>query len=796
MKRIFACLIVLLSSCYAVPSAAQQQNLDTLIRKFRANRESGVQEKLYLHADRNFYLTGESIHFKIYQVDATLHLPLNVSKIAYVEILDATNQSVAQTKIKLSEKGGDGSLFIPATLSSGNYLVRAYTQWMKNFSPDFFFHKHITIVNPFLKPEPVSVKRPTPVKVEFFPEGGNLVAGVRSKVAFKISNADPDEHYFGYVIDAENDTVQNFRPLKYNIGHFQFTPQPGKSYRCVVLNSHNVVSNPSLPKVFSEGYVMQLSDSLNDVVKVTVSRKGNNDSDPLVYLFVHGRQIVVHSEAKSSGNGSVDFLVDRKRIPEGISHFTVFNGKLQPVCERLYFSKPVQTLRLSADTDQKNYTTRRKVTLELEASLNSQPVGANVSLAVYKLDSLSASERSDILSYLLLSSDLKGEIENPAYYFSNDPQVVEAVDNLMLTHGWRRFKWEEVLQGNRRFAFVPEVRTHIVSGNVTKADGTPAQNVLTFLSSPAKLVGLNGSRSDQNGRLTFEVQDFWGSRKLILQPITGNDSTYRFSINDPFSKSYGAYSVHPFSITSSSRKNLRERSLAMQVHDIHFREMAEKSAANARIDSSAFYGVGDQVYYLDRYTRFPVLEEVMREYVPGVLVRKRRDGFHFLIIDATKKGILDGDPLILLDGVPILDLNRFMKFDPLKIRKLELVMRNYFVGPVRTPGIVSYTTYTGDMAGYEIQPPAVVMDYQGMQVHREFYMPTYENAKARNNRMPDQRTLLFWKPFVTTSANGKERIDFYTSDIPGHYQVVVEGITDSGKAGSTYATFEVKREDF
>jgi hypothetical protein len=343
---------------------------------------------------------------------------------------------------------------------------------------------------------------------------------------------------------------------------------------------------------------------------------------------------------------------------------------------------------------------------------------------------------------------------------------------------------------------VPEVRTHIVTGKVLRSDGTPGINVLTYLSSPAKLVGLNGSRSDQNGGLAFEVQDFWGSRKLILQPITGNDSTYQFSINDPFSKSYGAFSVDPFFITSSARKNLKERSFAMQVHDIHFREVAETPVVDARADSSAFYGVGDQDYYLDRYTRFPVLEEVMREYVPGVLVRKRRDGFHFLIIDATKKGVLDGDPLILLDGVPILDLDRFMKFDPLKIRKLEIVMRNYFVGPIRAPGIVSYTTYTGDLAGYEIQAPAVVMDYQGLQVNREFYMPEYDDAKSRSNRMPDQRTLLLWKPFVNTASDAGKTIEFYTSDIPGHYQVVVEGLTDSGEAGSATAVFEVKRDDF
>lgn len=796
MKKIYIYLFILFSLAGSVPVSAQQLLLDTLTRTFRADREAGIGEKLYLHADRNFYLTGESMHFKIYQVDATLHLPLNISKVAYVEILDGTNQSVAQVKVKLSEKGGDGSLFIPATLSSGNYVVRAYTQWMRNFKPDYFFHKQITVVNPFLKPEVSEPKKPAILKVDFFPEGGNLVAGVRSKVAFKISNARADEDYTGYVIDGDNDTLQAFRPLKFNLGHFYFTPESGSTYKCVLMDSRDVATSHALPAIFTEGYTLHLADSLRDFVKVTVSVKKDFSSDPYVYLFVHARKIIVHAEARTTGSSFVEFMIDRKKVPEGISHFTVFNSKLQPVAERLYFSTPTQTLRVAASIDQKTYSTRRKVSLELQAYVNNQPVGTNASLAVYKLDSLAAPDHSDILSYLLLSSDLQGEIENPAYYFSGDSSAVEAVDNLMLTHGWRRFKWEEILSGERKFAFVPEVRTHIVSGKVVRPDGSPVVNALTYLSSPSKLVGLNGSRSNEDGELTFEIQDFWGARKLILQPITGNDSTYIFSINDSFSKSYGTFPVRPFSITSSSRKNLSERSFAMQVHDIHFREVAEKPMADARVDSSAFYGVGDQVYYLDTYTRFPVLEEVMREYVPGVLVRKRRDGFHFLIVDATRKGLLSGDPLILLDGVPILDLDRLMKFDPLKIKKLEVVMRNYLIGPVRAPGIVSYTTYTGDLAGYEIKPPAIVMDYQGLQVSREFYSPTYENAKTRNNRMPDQRTLLMWKPFVSTSSEGKASIEFFTSDIPGHYQVVVEGLTETGRAGSTSTVFEVKREDF
>src|SRR5690606_32888804 len=193
------------------------------------------------------------------------------------------------------------------------------------------------------------------------------------------------------------------------------------------------------------------------------------------------------------------------------------------------------------------------------------------------------------------------------------------------------------------------------------------------------------------------------------------------------------------------RDELEQRSLAMQVQDIFYREISDRRI-RAVADSTAFYGIPDQSYLLDDYTRFPVLEEVMREYVSAIMVRKRKGKFHFLVIDATRKGLLDGDPMVLLDGVPVFDLDKMMRFDPLRIKKLDVVTRNYILGPLRMPGIVSYVTYTGDLAGFELDPRAVTLDYDGLEVRREFWSPSYETAKVRNTRMPDQRTLLHWDP--------------------------------------------------
>ena len=187
------------------------------------------------------------------------------------------------------------------------------------------------------------------------------------------------------------------------------------------------------------------------------------------------------------------------------------------------------------------------------------------------------------------------------------------------------------------------------------------------------------------------------------------------------------------------------------------------------------------------------MEEVMREYVPGVMVRKRKDGFHFLVLDNVRKTLFQEDPLVLLDGVPVFDIDKIMAFDPLKVKKLEVITNRYFLGPFNFPGIVSYTTYTGDLAGFQLDPRSVTLDYEGLQSQRIFYSPAYDNQKQRENRMPDRRNLLFWAPQVKLDKEGKSHVEFYTSDLVGNYAVVIEGLSTNGYSGSTTSSFLVKQ---
>ncbi|HZB15299.1 MAG TPA: hypothetical protein VE467_19830 [Chryseolinea sp.] len=777
---------------FACTTLRAQTAVDTLQKRFEQYRIDFPQEKVYAHLSQNVYLTGETVWFKIYYVDGVQHRPLNTSKVAYVEILDRENRAVAHSKISLKDGEGHGSIFLPTSINSGNYTVRAYTQWMRNFSPEFFFHKSITIVNSFRKLELEKTNVTERFQAQFFPEGGNLVYELKSKVAFQVTTPDGKGiNFSGVLLNSANDTIASIKPLKFGIGNFTFTPVKGDSYRVILTDSLGSSKTIQLPVPKPQGVVMEVRDS-TDMLAVHVSSNDlTGDASEFFYFVVHARQIVSSIGVRALRSKKTTILIPKKDLSEGISHITIFDGDLHPICERLYFKRSEKKLALTTHTNQSEYGIRRKVTVDLSAEQSGE--GASLSVAVVKADSLQGNLGGELFNYLWLTSDLKGEIESPNYYFeTNGPETDMALDNLMLTHGWRRFSWDEVLaKEKKRPIFIPEYRGHLIRGTVTDGNGKPAPGVSTYLSSPGKNIQLYTARSRSNGEIQYETKDFYGLKKIVVQTNSEQDSTSKIEIHNPYSNTFAVRRLSNLTMQPTVAKPLLERSVAMQIQDIYYGDAAKPQIA--AIDSASFYGKSSETYFLDDYTRFTVMEEVMREYVPGVMVRKRKDGFHFLVLDNVRKSLFQEDPLVLLDGMPIFDIDKIMAFDPLRIKKLDVVTNRYFLGPLIFPGIVSYMTYTGDLAGFQLDPKNVSLDYEGLQRQRIFYSPLYENQKQRDSRMPDRRNLLFWTPHVRLDKEGKQQIEFYTSDLTGNYTIVVEGMTSNGYAGSATSSFVVKQ---
>ncbi len=782
MRNIFGAVMATIALVLAA-GCCFAQSVPDVTAKFDAYSHNTLPEKLFVHTDRQTYLTGELLWFKIYAVDGIYNKPLALSKVAYVDVLDDKNIAVMQAKVNLVNGSGNGSVFIPVTVSNGHYKLRAYTSWMKNFGPAYYFEKAITIVNPQKIPEASGAKTSAGYDVQFFAEGGSLVAGLQNKVAVKVVGADGlGSDFVGAVINQKNDTLAAFVSLKFGMGSFLLTPMAGNIYRAFIRFADGKSLIKDLPAVAPQGYAMRLTDNGTGQLDIAISSQSNPNDN--VFVFAHTRQLTKLAKAVTLTNGTAHVLIDKTVLDDGISQITMFNGARQPVAERLYFKRPAQKMFITARADEPQYGNRKKVTISVDTkNKTGVTLNADLSMSVCRVDGLQEAGQEDILSYLWLKSDLQGNIEQPGYYFTDGS--AEAADNLMLTQGWRRFEWSNVLNSKpAAFNFLPETYGHIVTAKITNTlTNTPANGIVAYLGVPGKRVQLFTSKSDSAGRLLFNTKDLYAG-EIVVQTNTLIDSTYRIDVQSPFSEQYSAGVSPQFSVNQGLKDAFEYRNIEMQVPNL-FAGDRIKQFDEPQTDSSGFYKKPNNTYLLDNYVRFTTMEEVLREYVKEVVLVKRRGKFHIRI--QGEKSFLE-DPLILIDGLPVFDADKLMGIDPLLIRKLEVVPQRYFYGPANMESILSFTSYKGNLAGLEIDPHAIAVDYEGLQMQREFYSPVYDTEAKIKSHLPDFRNLLFWQPAVL--SNGQ--VSFYTSDEAGEYVGLVQGIGANGEAGSAGFRFVVK----
>ncbi len=790
-------LLCLLAGClFAIPAVraqSQSVNLEPL-QMFNQYRAQYVQEKLYVHTDKNSYITGEICWFRVYCVDAFYNKPSSVSKIGYVEILDKNNRPVLQQKISLKPGEADGSLIIPVTIPSGTYKFRAYTNWMKNFTTEYFFEKAIRIINPINLQPDSSIAKVKHYDIQFFPEGGNLVQSIQNKIAFRITDAyGRGLDCEGFLLNGKGDTVLNFRTRRFGLGNFLFTPLAGQSYKALIRFPNGEEVTRDLPAIYGKGYVMNLAKRSDGQLIVTLRVSPGLD-EGLVYLLVHGSHSALPVKTSTLANQSAEFLINTGELEDGISQITVFNNTNQPVCERLYFKYPEKKLLISAATNPE-YGTRQKIDVDLAISEESgKSSNADLSMAVYRLDSLQDIDESNIGNYIYLTSEL-GVFESPDYYMQDDGKGREEdLENLLLTHGWRRFNWKNIAPLKPlTIEFLPEYNGHIIHGVlVNSKTGLSTPGIDAYISVPSSRAQYRQTTSDDKGRVKFEAYDFYGSQELIVQTNPIHDSIYHIEIENPFSSKFSAYSPPDFPIPSKNSPTLVDQHIHEQVQRIY--DGTQLNQFNVQhVDTNPFYIVPDEKYLLDDYVRFQTMEEVLREYVHSLNVVRRKTDFQLYLFNRPENAVFSDEPLILIDGVPFFYSNELIHQDPLKIKRLDLINREYALGYHTYEGIINLTTYHGDLEGIVLNPHAVVLDYPGIPEKREFFAPQYTTEEQISSRMPDYRTLLYWSPEISIDAERKKQFSFYTSDLPGKYVLIVQGLSKTGRPGSQATYFTVKK---
>jgi hypothetical protein len=827
----------------SVAATAQPNPLAYVQTRVDQDQSATFQEKIFAHTDKTFYLAGEILWVKLYCVDAATHKPLDLSKLAYVEVLGPDNKPALQGKIALDKGHGEGSFSLPPSIHTGNYRLRAYTNWMKNDGSRNFFEQPITIVNVFgglpagadstdsLTHQPIP--KAEPFHLALFPEGGDLVTGLRSTVAFEAAD-DQDRALTttGFIADDHNDTVLSFHTLRNGMGTFAFTPAKGNTYHAVLPCPDGITRSWPLPTPKDQGFVLHLSapENVQTLTLVVHTSQGRSLQD--LHLFIRSaKHAAFSSQAPDITGDSVTFTVSRDSLTEGINRFTIFDDAGRPMAERAFFLPPHHRLLLTATTDQTSYSTRHKVQLSIASrSEDGNSLASDLSLAVYRLDSLQGYPSTDICQYLWLSSDWQGRIPHS---LPGDQPDAAGTDLLMLTHGWTRFRWADILHPNGQGpSFAPEIRGQFITGRLTEPHtGAPGKSVITWLTAPGSVFQFASTITDSDGRFHFDVKDFYGSEGIVIHTPADQPIHYKIDLSNPFSEQYDPTPLAPFRLpppypsaakaseptskdasegrnsvagrssdeakrgTTLSRSSqlLIEHSIGMQVQNVYTGDSLNRYRLPL-IDTTPFYGKPDFTYHLDDYTRFTSMEEVLREYVREINVGHEHGHLHMIMINEPAHATFDdGKTLVLLDGIPV-PADSIFNYDPQKVKRLDVIDREYILGPSRFSGIASYITYKGDYEGLELDANSLLIDYDGLQRHREFYAPAYTTDKQTQSRMPDFRNLLYWNPAIHTGEAAASAMQFYTSDLPGDYLVVVQGISPDGRAGVTYQHFTVTKQ--
>lgn len=790
---VFALIVAVVSSAFMFnPNEA----LTKIVEKFLSYQAKRPTEKVFVHFDKPYYATGEDIWFKAYLVDGlNLSLDSSISRVMYVELLNSDRKLIERHMLPVPEGIANGDFHIPDSLPQGNYLVRAYTNYMKNVGEDFFFTKEVSIFDPSVKPTAPPAAGQWQPDLQFFPEGGNLVQGFESRVAFKAMNPKGESiSVDGDIIDGSNAVVASFTTDHKGMGSFKFKPEAGKSYSAKLKGSFAGMAVP-LPQVMSSGYTMQVIDA-GSTFKVAISA---NTADAGFHLVGQSRGEIYYAASGGVKTSPVVASVPKSKFPSGIAQITVFDGNGVPQCERLVFVNHGDQANLSVKSDKQAYGKRKEISLNLQA-MNSkgQPVQGNFSLTVYdegNVQPLKAYE-STISDYFLLGSDLAGKIEDPAYYLKDkSAETLKHLDLVMLTHGWRRFTWKEILSDNQpALAHYAEQGIRL-SGKVVKSMGQKGASKakLKMFTAKGELIMME---ADENGNFYTEDLQHFDSTRLAIQ--TENEKGKQVSMKltiDPFNSSppsnYNFTTFKPYGLDDFLKQaeyNNKVRNAFEMEQDARMLEGVEITAT--RIESfrkPAIYGKPSATVTSKDFSPGAInILQVLQSRVPGVIIKGTPPN---MMVNLRAGN--DGPPLFTVDGTPV-ELDVVNTLNPSDVEYVDVIQsgKAAMYGSRGRNGVIAIYTKSGENS----TRPTVGMErvtYPGYYKAREFYVPKYDSPGEVPNR-PDLRSTLYWNPSIETDEKGTAVVKFFTSDLTSKFRIVVQGMTYEGAPGVAESSFTVQ----
>lgn len=335
----------------------------------------------------------------------------------------------------------------------------------------------------------------------------------------------------------------------------------------------------------------------------------------------------------------------------------------------------------------------------------------------------------------------------------------------------------ETAQGNDSIFWIPDVRGTSLSGFVrNKKSGMALENVEVFLSAFGESLIFHISETQENGSFIFPLDRLNQTQDIFVTIDPQKHANMEVLINNDFSNQFPGFQGYPFSIDTSYEKLLTEMYINHQASTAFEIDYSTVQSHEIFTNLPSNY---DVTVRLDDYIELSSLGEVIYEIVPPLFVRSTKSESYlsvanYLTQHASRAG------LILLDNVPIFDVDELLKLAPANIESIQVINRPYYLGNYLLESIVSFKTKTGDFGGYNFPPESIFIAFQTLSPQQTFIAPDYGIDSIKNKPLPDFRTTMYWNPALGLN-DADTSIGFYTSDAKGRYDIFVNGISEDGE---------------
>lgn len=797
-----------------IASSADSAIITNVTGKLDAFAAGHIIEKAYLHLDKPAYLIGDTLWYKAYIVTGGQHKLSALSGVLYVELIGPADTVIKRQTLRLTEGVAWGDMDIPLKMKPGKYHLRAYTNWMRNAGPAYFFNEMIHIGG-YEAPAPVKQTAQVNPDVQFLPEGGELVNGLRSKIAVKAVNQNGlGQDIIGTLVDNDDNVIVDFATGHLGMGVFAFTPQSGKTYKAQIKTGLGEPAfDVNLPKAKEAGFILGINNSRPDSIflKVAANKILFQQKQHSAFYVIGQSAGKVYYTAKSTLEDQVfTSVIDKKRFPSGIVQFTLFSGDGEPLNERAAFIQNDDTLQLKINNPVKTLAPGQKVKLNLEIKNQSgQPVLGVFSAAVTNESLLPGAEPADfnIFSSLLLTSELKGYVEQPGYYFTNPNNQTRAdLDVLLLTQGYQRFAWKPILNNTApQFTYHPETSLEL-TGSIGTYSGKPVPNAKISLIA-LKDSFITDTVTDADGNFKFKNLDLPDSAKVVLSAkkinnnnnvnITIKKTDYPEVIKDNIAENNATADYTVTTIPDSIKKHLQ------QVADLRSRQMLKEVTIKAhavvkRAEPDLTYstnlngpGHADQIIMSDDLTGCVTLSDCLTFTLRSGISIKNGKAINPHIHGMHQSPVM----AVSIDGAISNNIN-LDDIDPNIVHSVEVLssvatysVYGYDIGG----GVLVITTKHGakDYATTAQAPGTNTYAFHGFYKAHEFYSPKYDIPRS-NALASDMRGTIYWNPNIVTGTDGKTTLNYYNGGTKGIYRVVIEGINNDGDLGRLVYRYNVE----